>query len=190
MRPLDEAETTQVLEKLHKFVGSNLRHLIERRSHEGCEATTTSPGGYCLRLHKQRVYYVSEALVRRATNVGREKLCGLGTCLGKFTKSGKFRLVVTCVDLLAAHAKYKIWLKPSAEMSFLYGNHVLKSGLGRITDNTPQYQGVVIYSMSDVPLGFGLAAKSTQECRKLDPNDIVALHQADLGEYLRLEDEL
>jgi 60S ribosome subunit biogenesis protein NIP7 len=67
---------------------------------------------------------------------------------------------------------------------------VLKSGLGRITDNTPQYQGVVIYSMSDVPLGFGLAAKSTQECRKLDPNDIVALHQADLGEYLRLEDEL
>lgn len=45
----------------------------------------------------------------------------------------------------------------------------------------------MVYSMSDVPLGFGLAAKSTQDCRKLDPNAIVVLHQADIGklpEYL------
>ena len=46
----------------------------------------------------------------------------------------------------------KIWLKPNAEQSFLYGNHVLKSGLGRITENTGQYQGVVMYSMNDLPL--------------------------------------
>lgn len=45
-----------------------------------------------------------------------------------------------------------MWVKPGAEQSFLYGNHVLKSGLGRITENTMQYQGVVVYSMSDVPL--------------------------------------
>lgn len=50
--------------------------------------------------------------------------------------------------------------------------------------------GVVVFSMSDVPLGFGIAAKSTQDCRKLDPNGIVVLHQADIGEYLRMEDEL
>eukprot|EP01026_Neomeris_dumetosa_P049980 TRINITY_DN43753_c0_g1_i4.p1 TRINITY_DN43753_c0_g1~~TRINITY_DN43753_c0_g1_i4.p1 ORF type:complete len:161 (-),score=11.90 TRINITY_DN43753_c0_g1_i4:296-778(-) len=29
------------------------------------------------------------------------------------------------------------------------------------------YSGVVIYSMSDIPLGFGVAAKSTSECRNL-----------------------
>ena len=52
-------------------------------------------------------------------------------------------------------------MKPSAEMSLLYGNHVLKSGLGRITENTPVNTGVVLYSMSDVPLGFGITAKST-----------------------------
>lgn len=75
-------------------------------------------------------------------------------------------------------------------MSFLYGNHVLKSGLGRITENTAAGDGVVVFSMSDVPLGFGIAAKSTQDCRKLDPNGIVVLHQADIGEYLRMEDEL
>jgi hypothetical protein len=75
-------------------------------------------------------------------------------------------------------------------MSFLYGNHVLKSGLGRITDNTPAYAGVVVCSMADVPLGFATTAKSTLDCRKLDPSGIVAFHQADTGEYLRKEDEM
>ena len=30
---------------------------------------------------------------------------------------------------------------------------MLKSGLGRITEGTAQYQGVVVYNMNDVPLG-------------------------------------
>lgn len=28
----------------------------------------------------------------------------------------------------------------------------MKSGLGRITEATPKYQGVIVYSMSDLPL--------------------------------------
>ena len=84
----------------------------------------------------------------------------------------------------------QVWLKPSSELSFLYGNHVLKSGLGRITDNTPAYAGVVVCSMADVPLGFATTAKSTLDCRKLDPSGIVAFHQADTGEYLRKEDDM
>ncbi|MCL7036615.1 hypothetical protein MKW94_011329 [Papaver nudicaule] len=75
-------------------------------------------------------------------------------------------------------------------MSFLYGNHVLKGGLERITENTVAGDGVVVFSMTDVPLGFGISAKSTQDCRKLDPNGIVVLHQSDIGEYLRMEDDL
>lgn len=35
----------------------------------------------------------------------------------------------------------QVWVKPSAELQFLYGNHVLKSGLGRITEGTPAYTG-------------------------------------------------
>ena len=50
------------------------------------------------------------------------------------------------------HFQSKIWMKPAGEQSFLYGNHILKSGLGRITENTPQYQGVILYSMNDLPL--------------------------------------
>jgi len=36
--------------------------------------------------------------------------------------------------------------------------------------------------------GFGVAAKSVQDCRRADPGTIVAFHQADIGEYLRCED--
>jgi hypothetical protein len=55
-------------------------------------------------------------------------------------------------------------------MSFLYGNNVTKAGLARITDGTPQYGGVIVYSMSDIPLGFGVAAQPTEYCRDLEPN--------------------
>ncbi|XP_009605219.1 uncharacterized protein LOC107808294 [Nicotiana tabacum] len=187
MRPLDEQETTQVFEKLHKFVGNNLKNIVENPSHEGPDNT---PGRYCFRLQRNRVYYVSESLVKRATNIKRDNLIALGTQIGKFTKGGKFHLTVQCLGLLAGHAKHKVWLKPTSEMSFLYGNNVLKGGVGRITESISEHDGVVVFSMSDVPLGFGVAAKSTQDCRKMDPNGIVVLHQADIGEYLRMEDEL
>jgi 60S ribosome subunit biogenesis protein NIP7 len=101
----------------------------------------------------------------------------------------------------------QVWVKPSQEMSYLYGNHILKSGLGRITDNTPEHQvipilipipilssyfsqGVVILTMSDIPIGFGVTAKSTQQCRKVEGTGIVVYHQADVGEYLREEGHL
>lgn len=46
----------------------------------------------------------------------------------------------------------KIWVKESAEQNFMYGNHVYKSGLYRITENTPKYAGVVVYSSKDIPM--------------------------------------
>lgn len=44
--------------------------------------------------------------------------------------------------------------------------------------------------MADVPLGFGVSARSTVDTRKLDPTGLVVFHQADVGEYLRDEDSL
>ena len=37
-------------------------------------------------------------------------------------------------------------------MPFLYGNHIHEAHLGRITEDTPEHQGVTVYSMNDVPL--------------------------------------
>src|SRR4051812_46182425 len=70
-------------------IGRNIRHLIDRPDEE-----------YCFRLQKDRVYYVSERLVKAASNIDREHLVSLGTCFGKFTKTKKFRLHITALDYL------------------------------------------------------------------------------------------
>lgn len=184
-------------------------------------------------------------MLKGASAIGRKELALLGTCFGKFSGSGKFRLHITCLDYLAQvftaslpssaadyvfvlynicifeppprlvfltpvkqYAKHKVWVKPAAEMSFLYGNHVLKAGVGRVTDGVQQHCGVVVVNMADVqlttplvatavvfqimllqvPLGFGVMSKSGVEIRGFGPTDIVVLHQADIGEFLRDED--
>ncbi len=40
--------------------------------------------------------------------VAREKLVALGTCMGKLTHTGKFRLTIGALDILSQHAKYKV----------------------------------------------------------------------------------
>ncbi len=51
-------ETRQVFEKLHTYIGKNIKNLVDRPDED-----------YVLRLHKNRVYYVRESLMRKATNV-------------------------------------------------------------------------------------------------------------------------
>uniref|UniRef100_U5EUJ5 60S ribosome subunit biogenesis protein NIP7 homolog n=1 Tax=Corethrella appendiculata TaxID=1370023 RepID=U5EUJ5_9DIPT len=179
MRRLSDERTKVLFEKLSKYIGTNVKLLIDRPD-----------GTWCFRESKLRVYYMSEKMLKLAENLKPDNIVSVGTCFGKFTKSNKFILHITALNFLAPYAQYKIWVKPSMEQQFLYGNHITKSGLGRITENTPQYQGVIVYSMNDLPLGFGVAAKSTTECKLADPLVTVCFHQADIGEYVRSEDSL
>lgn len=114
----------------------------------------------------------------------------IGVCFGKFTKTKKFKLHVTALDYLAQYAKYKIWVKTSAEMSYCYGNHIVKAHIARMTEDIPEHQGVVVFNQNDIPLGFAVSAKSSAMCAKLDPTAIIAFHQTDIGEYLRDEESL
>ncbi len=179
MRPLTDDEMRLLFEKLQQYIGQNVSKLIDRKDEP-----------YTFRLVKDRVYYVSEAMIKIASNIARDNLMSIGVCFGKFTKSGKFRLHVTCLDYLSQYAKNKVWVKSGAEMTFLYGNNVVKQGLARITDGTPQYGGCIVYSMSDTPLGFGVAAQPTEYCKDMEPQSNVVLHQGDIGEYLRQEETL
>lgn len=43
--------------------------------------------------------------MRWATNIARKQLLNLGTCIGKFTHSGKFHLVISALDYLGPYAK-------------------------------------------------------------------------------------
>ena len=72
---------------------------------------------YCFRLHRDRVYYVSESSMRLAISVARPNLVSLGTCFGKFSKSGKFKLHITALDYLAQYAKYKVCLVSNIAMT-------------------------------------------------------------------------
>ena len=54
MRPLTEDETRVFFEKLSKYIGENIKDLIDR-----------SDGVYCFRLHRERVFYVSERIMKQ-----------------------------------------------------------------------------------------------------------------------------
>ncbi|KAK1073066.1 ribosome biosynthesis protein nip7 [Friedmanniomyces endolithicus] len=188
MRQLTDTETKTLFEKLANYTGRSLNNLLTDTAPSPGNSKT--PDRYVFRIQKDRVYYVRESLANLAISVARDNLLSLGTCLGKFTKTGKFRLHITALDVVAPHARYKVWVKANGEMPFLYGGHVVKAHIGRWSEDCPEHQGVVVMSMSDTPLGFGVTARSTAEARRLDPTGIVTFRQADVGEYLREEDTL
>ncbi|KAF2899505.1 hypothetical protein ILUMI_06663, partial [Ignelater luminosus] len=101
----------------------------------------------------------------------------LGTCFETFTKFNKFILHITALNYLAPYAQCKIWVKPSSEQQFLYSPNITKARLGRISETTEKSRGVVVYSMADVPLGFGVAALSTAQCKHANQQAVVCFHQ-------------
>ncbi len=179
MRPLTESETKKLFEKLASYTGQSLKQLIDNPQDP-----------HVFRIQHSRVYYVRATIANLATSVSRDALLSLGTCLGKFTKTGVFRLHITALDIIAPHSRYKIWVKSNGEMPLLYGGNVVKANVGRWAEDCPEHQGVVLYNMGDTPLGFGVSAQSTIRARKSGPTDIVVFRQGDVGEYLREEDTL
>lgn len=179
MRQLTEEDLTSVLDKLSVYIGKNISCLLEDKKNP-----------HAFRIQKNRVYYVSENLIRHSSSINKKKLSSLGVCFGKITKKGKFKLHITALPYLAQYAKYKLWIKQNGEMSFLYGNNILKAQIGKISDDVPEHAGIVVYNINDIPLGFGISSKSTNEIKNLQPTGIVVLRQADIGEYLRSEETL
>ena len=149
MRSLTETETQTLFSKLANYTGRSLNHLIEPPTSTDVSRPSDR---HVFRLHASRVYYVRLSLANLATSIARPNLLSLGTCLGKFTKTGKFRLHITALDIIAPHARYKVWVKPNGEMPFLYGGNVVKAHVGRWSEDCPEHQGVVILSMNDTPL--------------------------------------
>lgn len=61
---------------------------------------------------------------------------------------------ITALDVIAPHARYKLWVKPNGEMPFLYGGNVVKAHVGKWSEDCPAHQGVVVLAMNDTPLVF------------------------------------
>lgn len=160
MRPLTDTETKTLFEKLANYTGKSLNNLLTDTVTNG-----KTSDRYVFRVQKDRVYYVRESLANLATSVARDSLLSLGTCLGKFTKTGKFRLHITALDVIAPHARYKVWVKANGEMPFLYGGHVVKAHVGRWSEDAPEHAGAVVLSMNDVPLVSGRCRSQREKSR-------------------------
>ena len=178
MRPLTDEEFEILFRKLQNYIGQNVKYLLEE---------DISGKQYIFRLIRNKVYYLSTDLLKMASVFGRDTLLHAGTLLGQFTKKQRFRLSITSLDVLARHAPVRVWLKNSGEQNFLYGNHVLKAHVARVSDNGVRNGGVVVMSLQDVPLGFGVLCKAAMQFKTTDPTVIFVINQADLGEYLRVE---
>ncbi|KAJ6024214.1 60S ribosome subunit biogenesis protein NIP7 [Penicillium herquei] len=206
MRSLTEEELRTFLSKLAIYCSSNLSELIKSTADDSNDENSRM----VFRIQGNRVFYMPLRLANLATSIPRASLLSCGTMMGKFTKTGKFRLALTCLSVISPYSRTKIWIKPNGEMPFLYGSNgtdlnrnevkapfsdsqflpVVKAHVGKISEDCPEHSGCIVYSMDDTPLGFGVTARSSAEMRKLEPTAIVLFRQADVGEYLREEDTL
>ena len=84
---------------------SLLIHLLTHSLTHLLNQSLVSP--HTFRIIKNRIYYVSDAQLKLACNVGRDNLISVGVCFGKFTKNLKFRLAITCMDYLSQYAQHK-----------------------------------------------------------------------------------
>jgi 60S ribosome subunit biogenesis protein NIP7 len=89
MRPLSEDEMRTVFQKLNDYIGRNIEHLLSNPAEP-----------HSFRLLKDRVYYVSELLLKQVNSLPGSSVLSLGTCVGKFTKGNKFKMHVTALDIL------------------------------------------------------------------------------------------
>merc|ERR1712046_528575 len=123
--------TKYVYEKIFQFIGKSI-HDINK---EGQEL-------YFFRERERFIYFVRDSLIRRASSLLKDNLVSYGTCIGKVSHSGRFRLTIGAMDLISLKSDKKVWLERGSDLKFLYGINVLKSGLNKTTKNIPKFVGV------------------------------------------------
>jgi 60S ribosome subunit biogenesis protein NIP7 len=132
MRQLTEEETKTLFSKLAHYTGRSLNSLIaptdggqqmvfrlQGSRVRPCHNAQWPCGILCLLTQGFQVYYMPLAIANLATSIPRDNLLSAGTQMGKFTKTGKFRLNLTCLDVVAPHARYKVYLCVLAEATHL-----------------------------------------------------------------------
>lgn len=169
MRQLTEDETKTMLSKLASYCGRSINNLI----------VGTDGNEWVFRLHGNRVYYMRKSLANLSTAIPRANLLTIGTCIGKFTKGGAFRIHITgecprwlsrrfaylggnakankspctaALDVIAPHARHKVWVKNNGVFPYLYGGNLIVAHIGRWNEDCPEHSGVVVFDMNDTPL--------------------------------------
>lgn len=172
MRKLTEEEFEKMFSKINQFVGEKREILLKDND---------------FYYHNKNIFYVSDFIYKKVSNIPKKNIVMIGTHVGKFTKSNRFFLKIGALNILSQFATRKVWIKWSAEMNFLYGNNVLKSHVLKTTEDLRTNEIVFLYNPKDVLLGFGITARDMTSFDKAEHNSLFVIRQCDKGEYLRDE---
>lgn len=96
--------------RLANYTGRSLSNLVAPPSEDGVQTER-----YVFRLIGSRVYYLPLKLANLAVSIPRDNLLSVGTMIGRFTKTKKFRLNLTALDVIAPHARYRVWVRANGE---------------------------------------------------------------------------
>merc|ERR1712224_595947 len=102
-----DSQNKNVYEKFFQFVGENV-HNIDQNDEKL----------FFFRIKNEHVYLVRDDLIRYSSSLPRVNLISYGTCVGKFSHSGRFHLTIGALDMISQHSLNKVWLHRGSELKF------------------------------------------------------------------------
>ncbi|KRH94216.1 Ribosome biogenesis protein NIP7 [Pseudoloma neurophilia] len=175
MRKLTNEEFKKIEDKLVKIIGNNIKDLF---------------GTYTAFLHLKNVFLLTENEFKKISNIPQKNIILVGKHLGKFTRSDRFFLKISALNILEQYASRKVWIKWSAEMNFLYGNNVSKSHVLKTSEDIGKNEVVFLYNPKDTLLGYGITTRDNRSFEKADHHSSYIIRQCDKGEFLREEQSI
>lgn len=165
----------KVYQKLTSIIGTNTQAILNK---------------YTLYLHEKNVFLLTESEFKLLSNIPQKHIILAGKHLGRFTKSNRFFVKISAMNILEQYASKKVWIKWSAEMNVLYGNNISKSHVLKTSEDIGKNEIVFLYNPKDTLLGYGVTTRDMRSFEKADSHSSYIIRQGDMGEFLRNEQKI
>jgi 60S ribosome subunit biogenesis protein NIP7 len=177
MRVLLKEEIRLFLIKVVKYQGDEIIDFLKDNKFTNCT----------YRLQRGRIFYSSYSIIAKAGNFLKNKIGSIGICIGRFSKTGKFFILIPGEVLMEKILKKKIVpLTLKGEKIFLYGSHLSKDMIHEISNNLKKGDGIVLKGMNGLIIGLGELLKSIIFVKISRQKEMLLLNHADIGCYIRL----
>mmetsp|Transcript_4128 Transcript_4128/g.9851 ORF Transcript_4128/g.9851 Transcript_4128/m.9851 type:complete len:179 (+) Transcript_4128:1361-1897(+) len=177
MRVLLKEEIRLFLTKLVKYQGDEIVEFLRDNKYSNCT----------YRLQRGRIFYSSYPIIAKAGNFLKNKIGSIGVCIGRFSKTGKFFILIPGEVLMEKILKKKIVsLTLKGEKTFLYGSNLSKDMIHEISNNLKKGDGIVLKGMNGLIVGLGELLKSIIFVKVSRQKEMLIINHADIGSYIRL----
>lgn len=176
MRELKIEEARFLLTRLVKYKGKKLINFLK----------VNFISFLVFKVQKNRIFFSSLFLYSRIFNFAKKRIGSFGICIGRFSHSRKLKFLIPFLNLLLKNkGVFSAVLNGEGEKSFLFGKHVEKKNVSKISKNIFKNDGIVLFSKNKIPIGFGETLKSIVFIAKFDSKMILFINQGDTGLYVR-----